>query len=93
MHVLDRQNSYQRGDQPQEGQARKGLAIGCFIGLRRKRGFLGCHGSSRRFEKDAVNPKADLLSLRNLTRFGSVGKSAVRIGNFPVIFIVLPGFS
>jgi hypothetical protein len=54
---------------------------------------LGCHGSSRRFEKDAVNPKADLLSLRNLTRFGSVGKSAVRIGNFPVIFIVLPGFS
>jgi hypothetical protein len=33
------------------------------------------------------------LSLRNLTRFGSVGKSAVRIGNFPVIFIVLPGFS
>jgi hypothetical protein len=42
-----------------------------------------------RFLKNAVNPSADLASLRNLTRIGSVGKSAVRIGNFAVIFIVL----
>jgi hypothetical protein len=41
------------------------------------------------FLKNAVNPSADLMSLRNLTRFGSVGKSAVRIGDFAVNFIVL----
>jgi hypothetical protein len=51
--------------------------------------ILGLPWKLKTILKDAVNPKADLSCLRNLTRFGSVGKSAVRIGNFAVIFIVL----